>query len=244
MDSGRNREDLPRLSMGQTRVVNGSRRRGAKASWDARRFLRERAGATGRRGVRRTGDPLPTITVQAGICAVILVGILVVKTLDVPESREAFSDFNAALTSDSDMDKALGKLRFVTDLFDSSEAVFNPAETGMVLPVEELTMETGTTGQYVMTVEVEEDTPVLAAADGQVYYAGGSNEYGQIVRIRHQNGYETVYAGLTPEVKTGRTLLAGERIGVAGSGTEFRFMVYLDGVLVDPRPYFEKRDDS
>lgn len=222
--------------MGQTRVVGGARRKGARGSWDARRFLRERAGS-GR--VRR--DPIPTITIQAGICAVILAGILVVKSLDIPKSQEAFANFNAALTSDSDMDKALGKLKFVGDILDGSDTVFNPMETGMTLPIQDMTIETGSSPQYVLSVEVEEETPVLAAADGQVYYAGGSNEYGTVVRIRHQNGYETVYAGLAPEVKAGRTLLAGERIGLIKSG-EFKFMVYRDGQLVDPRPFFEVKD--
>jgi murein DD-endopeptidase MepM/ murein hydrolase activator NlpD len=61
-------------------------------------------------------------------------------------------------------------------------------------------------------------TPVLASADGTVIFAGRQGGYGNLIRIRHPNGYTTGYAHLSRrEVRTGQRVTQGERIGRVGS---------------------------
>ena len=228
---------LPKLDVGPMRVVGRSAAGKSRQAWDACGWLKQKTG--GARGGGK-GNGFSTITVQAVICGLIVVGILCVKALNIPQSTEALANFNTVLTSDSDIDKALGKLKFVGSFFGNSEPVFNPEEQGLTPPIAGMAIETGGGPQYMLNVDVgDEVTPVLASADGQVFYSGASNEYGTLIRIRHQEGYETYYAGLTPEVKTGRTVLAGERIGVIKNGT-LKFIVFHDGAAIDPREYLSK----
>lgn len=232
--------------------VVGRKPEGEKPSWDARQWLKDHASgprvpgrsAGGGKGSGKDGGPgLNTITVQAIICAFVILAVLVLKALNVPQTTEVLAGLDSAITTSSDIDKALGKLKFVGDFFSDSQPVFNPETQGFVPPIKDMSVETGATPQYVVSVGVSDAvTPVLAAADGQVFYSGTSTEYGTLIIIRHQEGYETWYGGLTPEVKTGHMVLAGERIGTIASAT-LKFLAFRDGQALDPRPYLKKPGD-
>jgi murein DD-endopeptidase MepM/ murein hydrolase activator NlpD len=61
-------------------------------------------------------------------------------------------------------------------------------------------------------------TPVLASADGAVIFAGRKGGFGNLVRVRHPNGYVTAYAHLSRmDVRRGQRVKQGERIGRVGS---------------------------
>jgi murein DD-endopeptidase MepM/ murein hydrolase activator NlpD len=83
-------------------------------------------------------------------------------------------------------------------------------------------------------------TPVLAAGNGTVVFAGRRGGYGRVVFIDHGNGIITRYAHLNKiEVKVGDQLLAGQRLGQLGSsgrttGAHLHFEVRLHGRSVDP----------
>lgn len=82
--------------------------------------------------------------------------------------------------------------------------------------------------------------PVLAAAQGQVIYAAdGLKEYGQLVLIKHVDGYITAYAHNNKLlVSSGQQVTAGQKIAEMGnSGTNqtmLEFQVRLDGKPVNP----------
>ena len=61
-------------------------------------------------------------------------------------------------------------------------------------------------------------TPVSAAADGVVSAAGWMGGYGRTVKIRHANGYETLYGHLSRIfVRPGQRVAQGTRIGAVGA---------------------------
>jgi lipoprotein NlpD len=82
--------------------------------------------------------------------------------------------------------------------------------------------------------------PVLAAADGQVVYAAdGLKEYGNLVLVKHVNGYITAYAHNSKlDVKSGQNVTAGQKIAEMGSSgtnrTMLEFQVRLDGKPINP----------
>lgn len=82
--------------------------------------------------------------------------------------------------------------------------------------------------------------PVLAAADGQVVYAAdGLKEYGNLILLKHINGYITAYAHNSKmNVKSGENVRAGQKIAEMGSSgttrTMLEFQVRLDGKPVNP----------
>jgi len=62
-------------------------------------------------------------------------------------------------------------------------------------------------------------TPVRVTADGVVAFAGEQNGYGNVVVIRHQGTYSTLYGHLSrfaPELKTGARVGQGDTIGYVG----------------------------
>ena len=86
--------------------------------------------------------------------------------------------------------------------------------------------------------------PVAAAAPGQVVLATSNGYgYGTYVVIRHDNGYETLYAHLSAiYVSQGQYVSQGEAIGAVGStgystGPHVHFEVRVGGATVDPLSY-------
>jgi murein DD-endopeptidase MepM/ murein hydrolase activator NlpD len=90
-------------------------------------------------------------------------------------------------------------------------------------------------------------SPVRAAAPGTVSAAGAEGAYGNVVRIRHADGVETVYAHLSAaEVAVGATVAAGEQIGREGNtgrstGSHLHFEVRQSDVAVDPLRWLADR---
>lgn len=86
----------------------------------------------------------------------------------------------------------------------------------------------------------KEGDPIYAAADGQVVYAAdGLKEYGNLVLIKHINGYITAYAHNSKmNVKSGENVTAGQKIAEMGSSgttrTMLEFQVRLDGKPINP----------
>ena len=85
-------------------------------------------------------------------------------------------------------------------------------------------------------------TPVCAAAAGTVSHAGPAGTYGNLVTIRHDNGYETRYAHLSAvNINPGERVEVGQLIGKVGTtgystGPHLHFEVRHDGKTIDPAP--------
>lgn len=83
--------------------------------------------------------------------------------------------------------------------------------------------------------------PVMAAADGQVVYAdSGLKEFGNLILIKHSNGYISAYAHNSKLlVQSGTRVKAGQKIAEMGSsGTTkvmLEFQIRADGKAIDPR---------
>jgi murein DD-endopeptidase MepM/ murein hydrolase activator NlpD len=83
-------------------------------------------------------------------------------------------------------------------------------------------------------------TPVNASADGVVTLAGRWGGLGRAIRLRHANGYETIYGHLSRiYVRRGQRVAQGDRIGAVGStglstGPHLDYRMKLNGRYVDP----------
>jgi murein DD-endopeptidase MepM/ murein hydrolase activator NlpD len=95
-----------------------------------------------------------------------------------------------------------------------------------------------------INVSVPEGTPIKAAEEGVVAYAGSELKgYGNLVLVRHANGFVTAYAHASElNVKKGETVKRGQVIGKAGStgnvtGPQLHFEVRKGATPVDPAQY-------
>ncbi len=83
-------------------------------------------------------------------------------------------------------------------------------------------------------------TPIFSTAEGVVVFSGRQRGYGNIVKIRHAFGFETVYAHLSKSwVQVGQRVQRGSRIADMGStgrstGSHLHYEVRIDGQPIDP----------
>jgi murein DD-endopeptidase MepM/ murein hydrolase activator NlpD len=85
-------------------------------------------------------------------------------------------------------------------------------------------------------------TPIRTVADGTVLFAGRSGGNGNMVRIKHNDRYETAYLHMERidrSVRTGGRVTIGQTIGQVGctglcTGPHLHFAMYDNGKYVDP----------
>ncbi|MCY6485287.1 peptidoglycan DD-metalloendopeptidase family protein [Clostridium aestuarii] len=94
-------------------------------------------------------------------------------------------------------------------------------------------------------IAANKGTPIKAAYDGTISYAGWIEGYGKVVKINHGNGLETLYAHCSAiKVKKGQNVKKGELIGNVGStghstGPHVHFEVRINGIAQNPVSYIK-----
>ena len=85
-------------------------------------------------------------------------------------------------------------------------------------------------------------TPIVAAGSGKVTYAGRTRGYGKVIKIRHNDGYMTLYAhqkSFRRGIKRGKYVKKGQTIGYVGNtglstGPHLHFGLYKHGRAINP----------
>jgi len=102
-----------------------------------------------------------------------------------------------------------------------------------------------------IAIAVPEGTPITSADDGVVVYAGdGLKKFGNLVLVRHANGYATAYAHAKElQVKRGDQLKRGDVIGTSGqtgsvSTPQLYFEIRRNSAPLDPLPLLKGRSET
>ncbi len=88
-------------------------------------------------------------------------------------------------------------------------------------------------------------SPILAAANGTVRFAGWNGGYGNCLIIDHGNGVSTLYGhARTLLVSAGQTVTRGQKVALVGTtgtstGNHLHFEVLNNGKTTDPMPYLK-----
>ncbi len=85
-------------------------------------------------------------------------------------------------------------------------------------------------------------TPILASGNGRVVYAGFTRGYGNVIKIQHENNYQTLYAhqsGFKKGIARGKSVKKGEVIGFVGTtglstGPHLHFGLYRSAQAINP----------
>ncbi|MPZ58830.1 MAG: peptidoglycan DD-metalloendopeptidase family protein [Rhizobiales bacterium] len=95
-----------------------------------------------------------------------------------------------------------------------------------------------------INIAVPEGTPIKAAEDGEVAYAGNELKgYGNLILVRHPNGFVTAYAHVSElMVKRGDKVKRGQVIAKSGrtgsiTSPQLHFEIRKGSMPVDPTPY-------
>ncbi len=123
-----------------------------------------------------------------------------------------------------------------------------PASVGRLsqpIPGGRITANFGQQGEYMAIQADQEGAGVYASADGQVARVTlVQANSGYTIIIAHTDSLWTVYQNMQdPPIEPGQTVRRGQFIGYVGGGAinpadQLQFAVAVNGVLVDPRPYF------
>ena len=85
-------------------------------------------------------------------------------------------------------------------------------------------------------------TPVMAAGDGTILFAGSGGEYGNLVVIKHGNSYATAYGHLSrfaSGVRNGARVRQGDVVAYSGmtglaTGPHLHYEIRLNNIQVNP----------
>lgn len=101
-----------------------------------------------------------------------------------------------------------------------------------------------------MDIATPKGNPVVAAADGIVTFTGWRMGYGNLVEVRHENGFTTRYGHLSKGlVQEGQRVVAGDLIALVGStgrstGPHLHFEVRKEDRPLNPFPFIkDTRED-
>ena len=93
---------------------------------------------------------------------------------------------------------------------------------------------------------------MVAIANGTVTFAGWSDSYGNLVRIKHASGLTSGYAHrskITAGVRSGHAIKQGELVGLVGqtglaTGPHLHFEMAQNGKPVNPVPALKKGEPA
>jgi murein DD-endopeptidase MepM/ murein hydrolase activator NlpD len=99
---------------------------------------------------------------------------------------------------------------------------------------------------FAVDVAVAKDTPIKAALNGSVIFADWTPSTGNVIIIRHNNGFLSAYkhaASLTKNqgdvVRTGEVIALAGSTGKESTGVHLHFELWKDGYAIDPTQFIE-----
>ncbi len=90
-------------------------------------------------------------------------------------------------------------------------------------------------------------TPIHATAPGKVVMAGWGGGYGNMVRIQHKYGFQTIFGHCSSlNVKTGDFVRKGQTVGFVGqtgssTGDHCHYEIRLGNIPINPYPYMSNK---
>jgi murein DD-endopeptidase MepM/ murein hydrolase activator NlpD len=103
---------------------------------------------------------------------------------------------------------------------------------------------------YGVDISNKMGTPIYATSDGEVSFMGYDTEYGKLIKIKHNNNFETRYGHLYNfMVVEGDKVRKGQIIAMMGStgmstGPHLHYEVLVNGAKVNPAYYLNRIDEA
>jgi murein DD-endopeptidase MepM/ murein hydrolase activator NlpD len=99
---------------------------------------------------------------------------------------------------------------------------------------------------FAVDVALAKDTPIKSVQNGTVIFADWTPSTGNVIILRHNNGFISVYkhaASLTKSqgdiVKTGEVIALAGSTGQESTGVHLHFELWKDGYPIDPEQFIE-----
>lgn len=99
---------------------------------------------------------------------------------------------------------------------------------------------------FAVDIALAKDTPIKAILNGSVIFADWTPSNGNVIIVRHNNGFLSVYkhaASLTKSqgdvVRTGEVIALAGSTGKESTGVHLHFELWKDGYAIDPTQFIE-----
>ena len=171
---------------------------------------------------------------NVAIVGALLVVAAAVRNAGSADVQSVFSSLQTNMAVD--WNESLGKLTFVSNLLpESLRTVWSeqPAAEVYAPMTGEIVHAWNITEPYLELSSIVTD--VHAAQNGEVMSISHGLDEELIVRLRHENGMETLYGNLAEcQVEEGAYIYAGDLLGTVMTGKNLCFEVRQDGRAIDP----------
>ena len=140
------------------------------------------------------------------------------------------------LTAGFEYDETLGRLQYVSNILPESTMVFLSSDSAFELSnvVPESAQTAHAWSQNEPWLEYSVVGNVDSCSDGEIMSVIENEKDSYTVRISHQDGYESVYSGLScVHASEGDIISAGEQIGTAAGAAAFELR--KDGLSIHPK---------
>lgn len=191
------------------------------------------------KGGHRSKKPFKSadsLLLRSAICALLLGVVAFIVYGDLPVTNRMKSGLVSALTFEVDVDKSLGKLKFVQSNDSTVQSVMShSADLPMELPVKNaVAVSSYSEGNKSMVFEATELTDVVSPAAGIVENVDSENYFA--VTIDHGNDVKSVlsFNGAMAVLEEGSVLKKGDYVGLVDKGATVTFTVIKNGHNVNP----------
>jgi murein DD-endopeptidase MepM/ murein hydrolase activator NlpD len=193
-----------------------------------------------KKGGDEEGRTIRSLMLKTGICAFIVLLLLLVKNIDSPFTNSVSAGVRDVLENNTDLEKEIGRLKFVQNLFGSEPVLSEITDSQYVYPVEgRVTKKFGEDNASGITIESTMNSPVLSVAACTVKKLS-AEVGGTALRAELEDGTEVVYTGVVPRVEEGDNVKKGGILGTL-KGNSLALGIYQSGKAVDPLAFLSKR---
>lgn len=176
---------------------------------------------------------------MASAC-LLLLAVSSLKNAALPDGQTVA----AAVREMTQLNDHLGAIEFVGNFLPETVAVFldSPGTFAMTAPCSGNAVHTFSKEEPYVSYLPADDGKIYAGAGGQVASVAHGQDEELILRLRHENGYETLYYGLSGLlVREGDQVTDQTCLGYADAGAEVFIEVRYTGLPVDPSSLIRAR---
>lgn len=168
------------------------------------------------------------------LAGMLVLTVSAVRNARLPDGKTVLAAVQALI--DTKWDDRLGKISFVSNLLPETVSVFfdTNLQTGFISPCLGSVSHAWSESEPYIGYHAK-DSRIYAAAAGQVMSIAHGPDEEMIVRIRHENGMETMYYNLSAvSVAEGDTVTEQTCLGAVIKGKEAAVEVRRAGIAIDP----------
>lgn len=175
-----------------------------------------------------------TLIKNLAVAGGLLLVVVAIRNADLPEAQSVFGALRES--ANMEWEESLGRLSFVSDILPQgvSEVWSERTEIEALTPVTGETVHAWSVMEpYIEVLGVVTD--VRAVADGEVMSVAHGLDEERIVRIRHDNGLESVYGNLLEcYISEGDRVYAGDIFARLPKATPLVFELRREGRSINP----------